>query len=291
MAVYKRSYKTYTGALTPLAHRWRVITRFSWGQAYALRGSTILTVVCFIPALVFATIVYVLNSETAMMLLELQKGPRLLQIDGKFFLSMLQTQGWLALFLTAWLGPVMVSGDLTYGALPLFLSRPISRAEYVFGKFAVLAGIVSMVTLIPQVLIFLLQASLADDWLAQNYKLLPGLVLGGLIWIALLGLVALAVSAFVKWRIIATGLMVALFFVPAGFGMVANEILNTNLGHLLNIPYMISNVWGALMGNPVVHRHTLPLPLWEAWAGLGGICAAALFTLNTRLRAREVVRG
>ena len=42
-------------------------------------------------------------------------------------------------------GPVLVSPDLVNNALPLYFSRPFSRAEYVLGKVSVLALLLSLV--------------------------------------------------------------------------------------------------------------------------------------------------
>ena len=56
-------------------------------------------------------------------------------------------QSTLAFFIAAFAGPGLISPDLTNGALPLYLSRPFSRAEYTLGKFSVLALLISAITI------------------------------------------------------------------------------------------------------------------------------------------------
>src|SRR6185503_13906246 len=106
-----------------------------------------------------------------------------------FFFAILTFQGALAFLLTAWVSPVLVSPDLVNGALPLYLSRPLSRAEYVLGKTAVLFGVLSLVTWVPELALFGLQAGLAGRaWFQQEMGVGLAVVVGGWIWIAVLTL-------------------------------------------------------------------------------------------------------
>jgi ABC-2 type transport system permease protein len=288
MAVYKRSYKSYSGPLRATRRRWMVITRYSLNEAFASRVSVVLFVACLIPVLLAAVVIYVVNSDTARVLLNM-RGRDLLAIDNKFFLKMLETQGWLALFLTAWIGPIMVSPDLTNNALPLFLSRPVSRTEYVIGKISVLVIVLSAVTWIPLLLLFIIQSQVSTSpWVWQNLYILPGFFMGATLWIGLLSLVALAVSAFVRWRIVATGLMVAVVLVPAGFGAVISAVLRTQWGLLFNAPYVMTVIWMNLLRVQSVFPM---LPVSAAWITPLAACAICLFLLNRRIQARQVVRG
>ncbi len=289
MAVYKRNYRSYSGPLSPARLRWLVITRHSLAEVFASRVSVLLFVVCLIPILISALVIYVSNSETARVLLNI-RGQATTLVDNRYFFVMLQIQSWLALFLTAWIGPAMVSPDLTNGGLPLFLSRPISRAEYVLGKVLVLTAVLSAVTWIPLLLLFGIQAQLAQGWLWKNVYLVPGLIAGAMLWIAVLAMLALAVSAWVRWRIVATGLLMGLVFIPAGFGGVISAVLRTPWGLILNVPYMLTLVWARLLRTPIGFRNEV-LPLYAAWIALLGVSALCLFVLNRRILARQVVRG
>jgi ABC-type transport system involved in multi-copper enzyme maturation permease subunit len=288
MAVYKRMYKAYTGPVSSPGFRWLAITRFSMAQAFRTRASVVMFSACLVPVLISAIGIYVANSDTARVLLNLHGGS-VTVIDNRFFLQLLQLQSWLALFLTAWIGPAMISPDLTNGALPLFLSRPISRAQYVTGKIMVLAAVLSAVTWVPMLLLFLLQAELAKAWIGKNLFIAGAIVLGSVVWIAVLSLISLTISAWVKWRIVATGLMIALVFIPAGFGAVITQVLRTPWGLVLNIPYMITLVWTNLLH--VEHMFRWVLPIWAAWISLLTVCGLCLVLLNIRIEARQVVRG
>src|SRR5262249_57699634 len=84
----------------------------------------------------------------------------LLPIDGSFFLAFFNAQQTFAFILTILIGPVLISRDVANNALPLYLSRPFSRAEYVAGKMNVLAIMISAITWAPGLLLFLFQSYL-----------------------------------------------------------------------------------------------------------------------------------
>ena len=226
MAVYKRSYKPYAGPLTARRERWLVVTRFSLATAFASRVSIVALVLCMVPPLIAALIIYIANNELVQAAMRVKTSS--FAINNQFFVILLEIQGWFALFLTAWIGPATIAPDLSNNALPLFLSRPLSRAEYIAGKVLVLAGVLSAVTWVPLLLLFTLQSQLSKTaWFTENWYLVPGIFFGCWLWIAVLALVSLAVSSWVKWRIVVTGATIAILMVPAGFGGVINEVLRT----------------------------------------------------------------
>ncbi len=305
MAVHKRTYRPLSSAeLTPRWSRFLVLPRFA---AESWRGSRLLSaflVLCLLPSLVAALVIYVFNSSVAQTLLGLGADTSAwsFRIDGQFFAIVLNVQGALAFLLIAWVGPGLVAPDLVNNALPLYLSRPFSRAEYVLGRVATLMFLGSVITWVPGLLLFALQAGLAAEggWWYQNLHLASGIVAGSLIWLLLLSLLSLAVSAWVRWRIVATGLFVGLFFVSAGLGEAFNQTLRTYWGNLLNLGYVITTVWKDLFDVVVTERQRrgrigdprlLDIPPGYCWLVLLGVAAVCLLLLTRRLRAREVVRG
>jgi ABC-type transport system involved in multi-copper enzyme maturation permease subunit len=204
-----------------------------------------------------------------------------------------QTQ--LAFLLNCWVGPVLIAGDLTNGALPLFLSRPFSRADYVLGKLAVLGLLLSAVTWVPCLLLFSLQGGLArNGWIWSHFWMVIPIVFCSAIWILMLSLLSLAVSAWVKLRIVATGVIFISFFVPTGIGEMFNAIMGTYWGRLLNFSDMFRLI--LVKGfrersGPLGQFGSNEIPVAAAWGVLILVCVLSLVILNARLRAREAVRG
>jgi ABC-2 type transport system permease protein len=290
MAVYKRSYHPYSGPLTPIARRWLVIARYSLATAFSTRISVIAFVLCLVPSIVSTLLIYFANNSLIQAALKLE-GPLKLSIGSNFFLGLMQLEGWLAFFFTALIGPAIVGPDLSNNALPLYLSRPISRVQYIAGKFALLAGVLSAMTWVPMLLLVGLQAQLsATPWLRQNWFIVPAVFFGSWLWIAVLALVAMAVSAWVKWRIIAINATIAILLVPAGFGAVISGVLHTRWGFLLNVPFLMTLIWTDLLRVPFPPAaNSVPVP--AAWLAMASTAALSLFLLHRRIQARQVVRG
>jgi ABC-type transport system involved in multi-copper enzyme maturation permease subunit len=216
----------------------------------------------------------------------------MLAIDAKFFLKIQQTQSWLALVLASWIAPRMITFDLADNALPILLSHPISRFGYVFGKFIALFGSLSLVTWMPCLLLFVYQGySSSQPWAMSNLQIAFGLLAGSVIWIAFLSILGLALSSWVKWRVVATGVIFAAVFVPAGVGAIVSAVLRTRWGLLLNVPVMMSNLWQRLLGAPapINERFSVPTLAIAGMLSLAGLVCVGM--LNKRIRAREVVRG
>jgi ABC-2 type transport system permease protein len=302
LAVYKRAYKPYDGPLTSERWRFLVLPRFAFQEVFESKILTIFLVACFVPALVETVIIYVANSAPAQAMLGLTgEGPAKNLMKAEFFMGTLTIQGFLAFFLTAYLAPVLVSPDLVNGALPLYLSRPFSRAEYVLGKASVLLLLLSFITWVPLLWVYSLQAGLAPaGWLLANLRIGAAILVGALIWISVLTLLGLGLSALIRWRIVASAALVGIFFMGTAFGEIWREVLRNPWGRLANLPYLIGIVWTNLFGISTTGRRALAremlddrrstdLPVWAAWMGLLAVCAFALWVLNRRLRAREVV--
>jgi len=294
MAVYKRRYNSYTGSLTPEWSRFFVLTRYAFADLFKSRFFVILLVLCMVPCLFFAGYIFIANNQTVQLLMQLRSAD-LFSVESQYFIVIVMVQTQAAFLLNCWVGPVLIAGDLTNGALPLFLSRPFGRGDYVLGKLAVLGLLLSAVTWIPCLLLFSLQAGLAmNGWIWSHLWMVFPIVLCSAIWILMLSLISLAVSAWVKLRIVATGVIFISFFIPAGLGEMFNAIMGTYWGRLLNFSYMFRLILAkgfrersALLGT--FGWDEIPVP--AAWGVLIFVCLLSLVILNARLRAREAVRG
>ena len=296
MAVYKRSYKPYDGAITSDRWRFLVLTRYGFSGMFDSRLFTGAFVLSFIPFLLAFSFIYFAHSAALRAALNVPgPGPNLSQINNYFFLGFLAAHSWISFLLITWQGPQLVASDLANNALPLILGRPLSRSEYVIGKFLVIATLLSVVTWIPMLVLFFLQAGLeGNGWIWSHLWLAGSILVGSWMWIAIVGLVALAVSAWLKWRVAASAMMLALFFVGPGFGAAINATLGTNWGHVFDVLYAVKLIWVGLFRVPLSTAeglNMLGIPLWAAWGTVAATCGISLLLLNRRLKAREVVRG
>ena len=285
MAVYRRSYKPYTGALTATWTRWLVLFRYARRNLFRSKLQTVLFTICFFYPLLCLAFIYLAHNAGFLAQLGVAQG--MISIDNTFFFHFLSVQGVLAFLLTAFVGPGLISPDLANGALPLYFCRPFSRAEYLLGKGSVLGITLSEITWVPGLVLFAIQAGFAGPrWTWNNLWIAGSLMLGSLIWIAILSLLAMALSAWVKWRIVAGALLLGVMFFGAGFGEAINAVLRTNSGFFMNIGMLMGTVWNALFRVEPDHA----ISVGAAWIALLVYCAICVALLVRKVRAYEVVR-
>jgi ABC-2 type transport system permease protein len=286
MAVYKRTYRGYSGPITETWSRFLVLFRYSRRNLFRSKFLTAFFVLCFFFPLLCGLGIYANDHLSAFSFLGQRGGP-LFKVDGRFFLLYLSIQTSLAFIITAFIGPGLVSPDLANGALTLYLCRPLSRVEYVIGKLSVLAIVLSWITWIPGLLLFFIQASLSGwDWMMSNLWIASGLVLSSLLWIMSISLLALALSAWVKWRIAAGALLLGVLFLGAAFSEAVNRVLQTQQGYLLNVSKLLNIAWQDLLHD----SGDRALSAGEAWFGIFAFAALCFYVLMKKIRANEVVR-
>ncbi|HEV8146955.1 MAG TPA: hypothetical protein VGP79_11260 [Bryobacteraceae bacterium] len=286
MAVYKRSYKGYSGSLTAAWSRFMILPRYSYARLFQSKFLLMFLISCFFFPLGCAGFIYLSHNLAFLKSFNIPAGS-FLAIDSKFFLVYCNVQGAMAIILTAFIGPTLISPDLTNNSLPLYFCRPFSRTEYVLGKMSVLVFLLSLITWVPGLALFFMNGSLAGwEWMRDNWWLGAGIFLGLGLWVLILSLIALAMSAWVKWKIAAGGLILAVFFAGAGFGAAINAVMRTTSGTMIDLAQVMYRLWSSLLRADVEMRITVG----EAWFSLSVACAICLWMLMKRVRAFEVVK-
>jgi len=309
MAVYEHLYGAYDGESHSAWSRFLVIPRYALREVFKSKLFTTIFILCFIYPLVATILVYLHHNVNALALLQVNVR-ELLPIDASFFQTFLEVQGAFAFILTVLVAPPLISRDLANNALPLYLCRPLSRLEYVLGKMSVVGFLLSLMTWVPGLLIFFFQASLAGlGWLWANLWMIWSIFFGFMVWIILLSLLALAISALVKWRVVASGALLGLFFVPSAFGEIVNQLFLTRIGHLISLSMTMNSIWRGLFGlfvrqtgsirgkvsNPIYDEQFFDIallepPLWASWLVIAAVCAVCIWLLARKVRAYEVIK-
>jgi ABC-2 type transport system permease protein len=286
MAVYKRTYKGCAGTLTPAWSRFMILPRFSYARLFQSKFRLMFLAACAIYPVGAAGFIYIAHNLSFLQALNVPAG-QFLQVNERFFVYFCNFQATMAFLLTAIVGPSLVSPDVTNNAMPLYLCRPFTRSEYVLGRATVLVYLLARITWIPGLILFGIQADMAGwDWTKEHLWIAWGVFAGLFVWSVVLSLIALAISAWVRWKIAAGGLILAVFFVGAGFGAAINHVMRTKNGSLIDIVQMMSTAWGQLFrydsGNGISAA--------QAWTVLALVSAISLWLLSKKVRAFEVVK-
>jgi ABC-2 type transport system permease protein len=286
MAVYDRSWTRFSGPLTPVRSRFVVITRYGLGQAFASRLFTAFYAACFLPSLIALALIYLRHNLG--LLEQLGMTPEMFgALTMTFFQFLFLWQALPAFFLIAILAPGLVAPDLADNALPLYLSRPVSRADYVLGKLAALFVLTSPPTWIMGLLIFSFQSlEEGGGWGSANWRIALAYTVGHVVWIVVVSLLALAISAWVRFKPAARGGLFAVLFILSGFAEAVNGITGTSIGDLVHLSRSMASIVMSLFDAPTPSG----LPVVLNWATMVVVAALSIWLLHRKLRAHEVVR-
>ena len=168
MPIHTQNYRHWEGTLKTHSHgRWWIIAK---AELKLLAQRKIVRLIVAIPPLIYilvhAMLIYIINQVP---------GVDFVKIDGGFFQQFLfRIQPVPATFFVAlvaiFAGSGLIATDLKNNALSLYLSKPISWMDYLIGKFAAIGILLGCLTLIPGLLLFLVQLLLAGtSFLKANY--------------------------------------------------------------------------------------------------------------------------
>ena len=289
MAVYDRGYKGYSGPLMPARSRFLVISRYGLRDVFASRLFLAFFAICFAWPLVCLVAMYLRYNAEALALINISASDLLdlVQVNTWFFQNLfLRAQLYLAFVIVLVVGPSLVSADLRNRAMPLYLSRPLTRTDYVLGKFLVLAVLVSAITWAPGLLLFTIQASLGGSvWLQEHWRVAPSLVVVSAVWTVCMSLPMLAIAAWVKWKPWARIVFMGAILTGAAFGSFYREFYDSWWGSMV----VAFDVTAALSASVFGTEGNVQMPGAAAWLAAGLLVAASAALLYRRVRAFEVV--
>ena len=209
MAVYKRSYKRYAGPITGERWRFAILTRYSFQQAFESRAFLLFFALCFIPGLFGVAVIYLRNNLDAVgAFLGIQnRGPaaalQLLTINSAILYCDLQTAN-VPRVLRRHISRARsrFTPDVVDNAMPLYLSRRFQERSMSLGKLSVLLALTSLITWVPGLALLPYGNRFLPD--STGFERMPGLLIRfrsgtSLIWIVMISLVAMALSAWIKW--------------------------------------------------------------------------------------------
>ncbi|HLH44799.1 MAG TPA: hypothetical protein VKV74_17560 [Bryobacteraceae bacterium] len=286
MAVYKQTYKPYEGARTPGWSRFLILGRSGYGRLMQSRFLVLYFMACFFYPILCAVFIYASHNLSILENLNIPAG-RIFQINNQFFEFYCGFQGGMACLLTSFIGPGLVAPDLANRALPLYFSRPFGRVEYVAGKMSLLLYFLSLITWIPGLFVFGVQAELAGwQWTRDNAWIAGSLLAGLITWDLFLSLLALALSASVKWSVAGGALILAVLFAGGGLAAAVNSIVRTSYGSLLDPRQAMSAIWSQMFRD----EQAANISATQAWIALAAASALCLWLLARRVKAFEVVK-
>lgn len=281
MPIYEQTYRKHD-ARGPLSRlRFWPITREALMMIVKKRAYIGLLILAGLPMLV--AVIKIFASTT-----EIGKNIRILNTGAATFGDFLSGQLFFAILFTVFAGAGLIANDLRSGAILVYLSRPLTKRDYIVGKLAVLMAVNLTVTLAPALVVYFAALSLAPDkfrtW--ELAWLPPAIALHSLVISLVVSLVALAVSALSRSaRLAGLGFVMVIVGLEIVRGVV-RAMTRVKEAALLSLQADLRAIGAAVFGN--VERGTPP-----GWAlpalVLVTVAALCLVILHRRVQAVEVV--
>lgn len=293
MAIFLKAYKGYEGGLTSGLDRLLVIFRYGLADALQSRLLVAYLFSCILLPVGVICFLYIYHNVEMLLAIDPQLADDLPTINGEFFAIALQIpQHFLLFFLVVFVGPIMISPDLRNNAMPLYLSRPISKRNYILGKSLVLIFLGSVISWIPICIVFGVQSFLAGDgWITDFYHIPLAAFITSMLWIICLTTIAFTISAFVKWKPVARIAFFGVFLVASIVGEIIEEIFGGVTSYMIDVgasaQVLIATFYDARSNQVLEFSNEMSLQL--ALLQVAVVTAVAVTILYRRIRAYQVV--
>jgi ABC-2 type transport system permease protein len=277
--IHDQSYRRYQGTRNLAGRAWGVIAWSGIRAMLAKRAYLALVLFSWVPFIVNAVRIYVATN--------FPQAGAFFGINPQMFRSFLDSQSVFVFFMSVWAGAGLIANDRRTNALQIYLSKPLLRSEYIVGKLAVLVVFLLNVTLVPGLLLLVLQVVFSGsfDFIGKNLYLIPAVVLGSLVQVIVSSTTMLALSSLSKSSRYAALLFTgAIFFTDALSGALQIIFGSTRMS------------WVSITANmgqvtDVIFRQTpkYETPWIVSLMVLLALVALSISVLERRVRGVEVV--
>jgi ABC-type transport system involved in multi-copper enzyme maturation permease subunit len=211
----------------------------------------------------------------------------LVSVDAAYFRRVMNFQGTWVFFVTIYAGSGLIANDRRANALQIYLSKPLLRTEYIGGKLCVLVFFLLLITLVPALLLVVLQLMFSGsfDLIRTDPQVVPAVILSSLMTVTVASCTMLALSSLSKsTRYVAVLYTGFIFFTSAMFGVLAFVTGGTRVA------------WVSILANlelmtDALFRQDLSYdtPLTVSALVLVGLVVLSISVLERRVRGVEIV--
>jgi ABC-2 type transport system permease protein len=275
--IHDQGYRRYEGHRRPHGGAWWIIARTSLLGALKSRLFVGLLLFAWAPFVVRAVQIYLsANFEQA----------TFLAATAQTFRGFLGQQSFFVFLVTIALAGA-IADDRRANALQLYLSRPLTRVDYIVGRLVPVLIFLLGVTFLPAVLLLLLQIAFSGSmaFLRQNLFLLPAITLVSLVQALLSGFAILALSSLSTSRRFVAVMYAGIIFFTSAMVQALRLITGSRAWAVMSPGDMLDVVADAVFRVGA----TPPVPVWVAAMVILIIVSAAVWLLERRVRGVEVV--
>jgi len=205
------------------------------------------------------------------------------------YINFMQGQSVIVMILLAFSGSLLVGSDFRLNSLPFYLSRRIDKRHYIVGKLLAVSSVVSIITVVPALLLFLeygMFTASAAYWV-DNWRIAVSVLAFGAVICVVNSILLVTISAYLQRIVPITITWASLFLLLGRLGDYLFRETKDAHWQLLD-PWRDMRLVGRLCFGTFVREIDSELAWW-ALAILATLCTVAMFALVHRVRAVDVV--
>jgi ABC-2 type transport system permease protein len=275
--IHDQGYRRYAGRRAATGGAWRVIARQHILPILRQRRFLLLLIAAWAPFIVRGVQIYVsTNYQQASFLAATAQTFREFLSQQRFFV-----------FLISIALAGLIADDRRANALQLYLSKPLTRLEYIVGKLAALLTFLLGITLAPALLLLLLQMLFAGSlaFLRANWYLLPAIVLFSVIQSLLSACALLALSSLSNSRQFVAVMYAGIIFFTAAMSQALRAMTGSRAWALISPGDTLDVIADTIFRVPT----RSPIPPLVAVLVVVALIGASIAVLERRVRGVEVV--
>jgi len=277
MPIHDQGYRRYAGRREAHSRTWLVIARAGVMERLRERKFLGLLLVAWLPFLVRSVQLYIAaNYQQA----------SFLAATPSLFRDYLGQKRVFVFFITLYVGSGLIANDRRANALQIYLSKPLSRVDYVVGKLATLLLFLTGVTWVPGILLLIMQILFAGNlaFLKANLFLFPAITVFSAVTVLMSSFTMLALSSLSKSRRFVAVMYAGLIFFTAAMYQALRGITGTRAWVFIS-PGDVLDVIGNRIFRSAETQSLLPVALLTVVV----LLAASVIVLERRVRGVEVV--
>ena len=188
MPIHDHGYARYTGTRIPPGRAWTVIARAGIRRMLSVRPFLFVLLFAWLQFFVRAVMIYLAANVPQM---------EIIATSPVTFRDFFDQQGFFVFVVAVYVGAGIIANDRRANALQIYLSKPLTRAEYVAGKLAVVMTFLLFVTWVPAMLLLLLETMFSGSlsFVREHAFLIPAITLYGFLYVLLAAITILALSS------------------------------------------------------------------------------------------------
>ena len=284
MPIHDQGYRRYGGSKAPLGQGWMVIARAGIRTMLAKRIFLGLLLLAWAPFLVRAIMIYAAYAASTIPQAAFFKPTPetfrgLLGPDG--------IEGVLIFLITVYVGSGLIANDRRANALQIYLSKPLSRTEYVFGKLTILVTFLLAITWVPAIVLLIVQITFAGDFsfLKANLFLFPAITVYSFVEMTLVSTTMLALSSLSNSSRYVGILYTAVLFFSSAMSGVLRLVTRSTALSWVSFSANLEQIGDLIFRQPLKYETPWPVSLFI----IVGVIALSGIVLERRVRGVEVV--